>query len=122
MDQCAAERELLLHAARQLPSGAIRKRLESRGAQQLVDTPAPLLLRLPVEPPEEIDVLVDRQSWVEIAAETLWHVGDAGADVAAVPGTSHVAAEYHHPTGLNLAYARDQSLHGGFADTIRTDD
>jgi hypothetical protein len=93
VDQSAAQRQLLLHAAGKLSGRALGKRFELRRTQQLVDAPPPFLLLLREQATEEVDVLVHRQCGIEVTAEALRHVGDARTDAAAMRTVRHVAAE-----------------------------
>ena len=61
MDQRAAQRELLLHAARQLAGRPVGKRIEPGRDEQLVDTRAPLGLGLTEQAAEEIEILEHAQ-------------------------------------------------------------
>ena len=53
---------------------------------------------------EEVDVLGDGEGRVEIAAESLWHVGDARRHSAAMRDGAHVVAE--HPDVEALPHGR----------------
>src|SRR5690606_30796600 len=108
MDQCAAQPELLLHAARELAGRTVEERPQAGAAGQLVDAPATLVGRLAEQPAEELEVLRNRQRRVEIAPQALWHVGDARADVATVAPLGHVAVEHLHAAALDLPGAGDQ--------------
>ena len=83
MDQRAAERQLLLHAARELSGGPFEERIEAGRAGQIVDARLPLRLFLAEQAADEVEVLEHAEGRIKIAAEALRHVGDAGR--AALP-------------------------------------
>ena len=77
VDQRAAERQLLLHAAGELAGGPLEERVEAGRAGQIVDARFPLRLPLAEQPADEVQVFEHAERRVEIAAEALRHVGDA---------------------------------------------
>jgi RecA/RadA recombinase len=58
---------------------------------------------------------------VEIAAQSLGHVGDARALRRAVASLRHVAAERQNLAGLDPAHPRDEGEQGRFANAVRPD-
>jgi hypothetical protein len=121
VDQRAAKRQLLLHAARELAGRPVGKRSKAGRSQQLLDARRALGRRLAEQAAEVIDVLGDREARIEIAPEALRHVGDARHDVVAVRARGDVAAQRPDAAGLQAAHAGDQREQGRFADTIRPD-
>ena len=121
VDQRATQPQLLLHAAGQLARRALAKCSHAGAAQQVVDAPLALGSVLAEQAAEEVQVLEHRQCWIEVLAQTLRHIGDMWADVAAVAGVGHIAAEHFDAAFLQLACPGDQRQQAGFADTVRTD-
>ena len=77
VDQRAAERQLLLHAAGELAGGPLEERIEAGRAGQIVDARFPLRLPLAEQPADEVHIFEHAERGVEIAAEALRHIGDA---------------------------------------------
>jgi hypothetical protein len=122
VDQGAAEPKLLLHAARQLAGRPLGEGIEPGAPEQGLDPLAPLAPALAEQPAEERQVLGNREIHVEIAAQTLGHIGDPGAHQPPVGGAGHVAPEGHDPPALDLAGAGDEPEQGRFAHPVRPDD
>ncbi len=121
MDQRAAQAELLLHPARQLSCRPALEGVETRGLEQFVDPPPALRRALAEQAAMEIDILEDAQGRIEIAAETLRHIGDARTVHPAVGLVGHVAVEDDHTALLDHPYACDKGQQGRLADTVRSD-
>jgi len=121
VDQRAAEAELLVHAARELSGRAIAEGREPRGLEQLRDPRLARRARVAEEPAEEVRVLEDGERRVEVAAESLRHVGDARRHGRAEPARRHVAAERLDGARLDRARARDEPEQRGLPDTVGTD-
>jgi len=122
MDERAAERELLLHPARQLPRRPVRKGIETGRSEELPDAPLALGFGLAEKAAEEVEILEDAQRRVEVAAETLRHVGDAGQTRPAMLWVVHVAVEGEHLALLDPADAGNEREQCRFADAIRSDE
>src|SRR5262249_25127861 len=69
----------------------------------------------------KIDVLKNRQSWVEIAPETLRHVSDLWTNSCPITASREIGAEHFDFAFLNFSYAGDQRKQGRFPHAIRTD-
>ena len=74
------------------------------------------------EPPEVVDVLLDRQRRIEVAAQPLGVVGDARTDTAAMRRMAHVAAQHGQLTLLKPSRSRDQRQQRRFADPVGADE
>ena len=122
VDQRAAERQLLLHAARELAGGPLEERVEAGRAGQIVDARLPLRLALAEQPADEVHIFEHAERGVEIAAEALRHVGDAR--VCALPERCvlEVSIKRPHLAGLDLAHAGDQPEQRRFADAVGADE
>ena len=121
VDEGAAEAELLLHPAGELSGGPRLEGFEAGRGEQVGDAGAPLALSLSEQPAVEVDILEDAERRVEIAAESLGHVGDARALRRAVASLRHVAAERENLAGLDPTHPRDEGEQGRFADAVRPD-
>jgi hypothetical protein len=121
VDQGAAEPEFLLHAARELARRARQEGLQAGAGGQLVDALAALCGVVAEQATEELQVLLDRQRRVEVASQTLRHVGDARANAVAVALARHVAAQHLQATLLQLARAGKQRQQARLADAVGTD-
>ena len=121
VDQRAAQRELLLHAAGQLAGRPIRKRIEAGRSEQFVDAPFALGFGLVEEAAEKVEVLEYGQGRVEVAPKALRHVGNAGQARTAMLTVAHVAIQCYNFAFLDPAHARNQCEQRRFADTVRTD-
>src|SRR5581483_710748 len=121
VDEGAAQAELLLHAAGELPCRPIREGSQARAAQEIGDAPLALLPALPEQAAEEVHVLGDRQRRIEVLAEPLRHVGDARACQRAVPGLGHVAPEHVDATLLDDVGSGDEREEAGLAHAVRAD-
>ena len=106
MDQRAAQPELLPHAARQFLRRPVGERGQAGGIEQLGDAPVAFRPGLAEQAAEERDILAHAEIGVEVAAQTLRHVGDARAEPRAVSGTCHVAAEHLELTRSGCAWRR----------------
>ena len=122
VDERAAQAELLLHPARQLARRALLERVEAGRGEKVGDAPSALRRPLAEQAAVEVDVLEHAQRRVEVAAETLRHVGDARRLPRAVAPLGHVAAEHRHAAGLNPAHAGHEREQGRLADAVRPDD
>ena len=121
VDQRAAQAELLFHAAGKLAHRPVGEGGEPGGAQQFVDARPPLGPVLTIEPAEEMQVLGDRQSRIEIAPQPLRHEGDAGVALLPMRGRGDIAAQHAHLAGLQPLGAGDEAQQGRFAGTIGSD-
>jgi hypothetical protein len=121
VDERAAEPELLLHAARELAGRPVTEGREPGAGQQLLDAPPALGARLAEQATEEIDVVEDRQRRVEIAPQSLGHVGDAERHGAPDPARAHVAAQHLHGAVADRPGAGDQAEQGRLAHAVGTD-
>ena len=94
MDQGAAQPEFLLHAARELARGPIRKRRQRGGLEQLADAPLPFLAVITEQAGKKIGILEHRQGRIEVLAQPLGHIGNAGADRKAMLLIGHIAPQH----------------------------
>ncbi len=78
--ECGRERELLLHAARQVLGVAALERRESRELERGLGAPGPLGLGHTPQPREEVEVLAHGEVLIERKA--LRHVADARLDAS----------------------------------------
>ena len=122
VDQRAAERQLLLHAARELAGGAREERVESGRAGQIVDARFPLRLRLAEQPADEVHIFEHAERRVEVAAEPLRHIGYARVGALPEHLVPEVSIERPHLAGLDFAHAGDEPEQGRFADAVGADD
>ena len=120
--QCAAEADLLFHAARQLAGRAIRERAEAGGVEQFLDLRRARCSGKTEEPRHEVDVLLDAQLEIKVLAEALRHIGDARTSVAPVAGVGHIAVKRDHLSLLDRFRAGDQRHQCRFADAVGADD
>ena len=121
VDQCAAKAQLLLHAARKLSGRPVDEGAHPGALQQFGDPFLALLLAMAKQPAEEVDILEHRQGRIQVLAQALRHIGDARADIVAMVGIRHIAAQRLDPALLNGARAGDQREQAGFADSVRAD-
>ena len=122
VDQRAAKPELLLHAPGELARGPTRERRQASAIEQFRDARRPLRPGLAKQAPEEINVLEDRKRRIQIPSQPLGHVGDAGADRAAMGDTRHIAPEHVHRAFLDLAHPGDDREQRGFSDAVRPEE
>ena len=121
MDQCAAQPELLLHAAGQLACRSFGEGAEVGGGQQLGHARPALRAAEAEQGGEELDVLGNRQLGVEIMAQALEHKGDTRIEAGAMLAVGDGAAEYLQLTLLEDFHPGDQSQQAGLAGAIRAD-
>ena len=107
VNQRAAERQLLFHAAGKLAGGPVEERIETGRAGQVVD--ARLALRLPLaeQAADEVQIFEHAERGVEIAPETLRHVSDARVGALPERCVPEVSIERPHLAGLDLSYPGD---------------
>ena len=108
VDERAAEAQLLLHAAGKLAGGTGLELLEARRREQLVDLRAALGRGQSEQSAEKIDVLEHGERRVEVAAETLRHIGDAAADLAQCLLVGDGLVEDEDLARLNRLHPRDE--------------
>ena len=121
MDQGTAEPKFLLHATGQLASRSIAKGSQAGTVQQIVNAcraNAPVLIK---QPGKKVDVLRHRQGHVQVAPQSLGHVGDTRAHLAAKARLLKVALEQADSARLDLAHTGQQAEQGGLADAVRPD-
>ena len=94
VDQRAAQPQLLLHAARELPRWTIAEGRETGAFQEFRNPRVAFGLILAEQTSEEIHILEHRQGGIEVLAQPLRHVGDARANGAAMGGVGDVAAQH----------------------------
>ena len=121
MNERAAKPEFLPHAARQLLCLPVGEGRKPGAAQKLGNSPLPFVARLSKQAAEEFDVFVDTEVRIKVFAESLRHIGDAGADGVTVRGIRHVAVEHEYAAGLNLARAGDDAEQCRLTDPVGTD-
>ncbi len=122
VDQRAAQRQLLLHAARQLAGRPVGKGIETGRGEQLFDALFALGFGLAEQAAEEVEVLEHGQGRVQVAPEALRHVGDAGQARAAMLRVAHVAIQCEDLAFLDPAHAGNQREQRGLADAVRPDE
>src|SRR5262245_59120534 len=93
MNERAAQRQLLLHAAGQFARWSRRERIEPGGAEQTIDAGVAFLPGLSEQAAEEIDILLHREARVEVASDALRHIGQASRHDVAMRARGHVAAK-----------------------------
>ena len=108
MDQRAAQRELLLHAAGQLARWPIGKWRETGRGEQFGDARFALARGQAKEATKEVDILEDAERGIQIATQTLRHVGDARVAGAAVIDVFHIAAKGGDLAALDTAHPGNQ--------------
>ena len=121
MDEGAAQAELLLHAARELPCQAVREGIETGRSEKIGDACLALGASLAEEAGEEVDILPHAEIGVEVPAQPLRHVGDARADGVAMVPVRHVTGEHVDPSRLDPPRAGDEGEQRGLADAVRPD-
>ena len=121
VQQGAAQAELLLHAARQLAGRAVGKGGEAGGLQQVGDAALALGGVQAEEAAEELEVFGDAEVCVEVAAQTLRHIGDARLEGGAASAVGNVGAEDVDVALLDFLGGGDQAEQGRFADAVRAD-
>ena len=112
MHQRAAEARLLLHPAGELAGGAVGKRRETGRFQQPRDAGAALARGQTEKAGVEVDVFVNGQRRIEIAPQSLRHIGDAVRQRLAVGRLTHIAAEDVQRAALDTADAGDEREQG----------
>src|SRR6185312_2219560 len=105
VNERTTDAELLFHSARELTGGPVRKFGNARRFQERADSAVTLFGIQPEQATEEIDVLVDRQAGVQIAAEPLRHVCNASANGIAMVPIRHVSIQHLDAAVLHLARA-----------------
>ncbi len=105
-----------------LPAGRSPEGPEAGRPGQRLDAALALGAAMAEELAEEADVLGDGKRRVEVLAEPLRHVGDAGAGLLPVPRVGHVAAERGDAALLDAAGAGDQREQARLADAVRPDE
>jgi hypothetical protein len=73
------------------------------------------------QPAEEVDILEDAEGRIEITAEPLGHIGNAGAEAFEVGRVRQVAVEYDNLPTLDCAHAGNQRQQRRLADPVRSD-
>src|SRR5512140_1344224 len=74
------------------------------------------------QPAEEVDILEYRQARIQVASQSLGHVGDSGTDLPAVSRISHVSAQRLHRAHLDPAGAGNQSEQTRLSHSVRPDE
>ena len=122
MHQRAAETRFLLHPAGEFAGGAVGKRREAGRVQQPPDAGAALACGQAEKAGVEVNVFINRQRRIQIAPQSLRHIGDAVRQREAVGGLAHIAAEDVQFTALDAAHTGDEREQGRFADAVRADE
>ena len=117
--QGGAQRDLLLHAARQLAGRTGMERVERGGTHQALNARVTLGRRYPEEARREIDVVVDGERAVQVAAQALRHVGHAGRQFTAKGGIGHIPTQHSQATGLQFLDTCHEPQQGGLAHPVR---
>src|SRR5690606_37462905 len=69
----------------------------------------------------EVEVLLHAEGRIEVFAEALRHVGDAGVAAAAMRGVAHVSAENRYLARLDAPHACEKAEKRRLADAVRAD-
>ena len=104
VDQRAAQRKLLLHAAGELAGGPIGERIEASAAQEVIDAGLAFGGLLTEQSANEVQVLEDAEGGVKIAAEALRHVRHSRVAALAMLWIAQVTAECPHRSRLDLPH------------------
>ena len=118
VNQGAAQSQLLLHAAREFARRARQEGLETGAGGKDVNAPPSLTGGVTKQTAEKLEVFLNGERRVEVAAKPLRHVGDARTDCLAVPALGHVAAERLHLALLGGAGAGKQRQQARLAHPI----
>ena len=122
VDQRAAEAELLLHPARELPGRALAEASQASGDEQLVDPRLALGAGVAEEAPEEVHVLEDRERRIQVSAESLRHVGDPARRHGANGDVAEVAAQDLDRSSLDRPRRGHEAEKRRLADAVGPDD
>ena len=121
VDKGTAQPQLLFHTAGQLAGGTVPERQQPGSFKQPVNLILPGGASQTKQIGEEGDVLVHRQRMVEITAQSLGHIGNAGGDPVTKPLAAHIAAKHLQLAGLQLTGTGKQAQQCGFAHPVRAD-
>ena len=119
VDQCAAQPELLFHAARELARRAIGKALQVSRLEQLLHALFAFFFRQAEQRAEKADVFTDGQFGVEVAAQPLGHKGNQRVQRVAVMAVINRAAQYLKGALLEFFDPGNQPEQARFARAIR---
>ncbi len=121
MDQRAAQPELLLHSPRKLACRPIHKRRQAGGSGQRRDAPVPFAPVMTEQARKEREVFGDRQRRIEIASQSLRHIGDPRQHPASRGSIAHIDTQRFDAAGLDLTGAGDEREQTRLAHAVRTD-
>ena len=93
VDEAATKPELLPHAARQFLRRTVGKGCEPGALEKLGDSRVPFGTGLPEQAAEKLDVLADAEVRIKVLAQSLRHIGDAGADRGPMRRIRHAPVE-----------------------------
>jgi len=102
--------------------GAVGKGGKAGCVQETLDARAAFAALKTEEAGVEIDVFVNAEGRVEVAPQSLRHVGDAVREGKTVARAGHVAVENAHLPALDAAHAGDDAEQGAFTDAVRADE
>ena len=122
MDKGAAEADFLFHPAGEFAGGAVGEGGEAGRVQEALDARAAFAAVKTEEAGVEVDVFVNAEGGVEVAPQSLRHVGDAVREGEAVARAGHVAVKDAHLPALDAAHAGDDAEQGAFANAVRADE
>ncbi len=122
VDEGAAEADFLFHPAGEFAGGAVGEGGEAGRVQEALDARTAFAAFKAEEAGVEVDVFVNAEGGVEIAPQSLRHVGDAVREGKAVARAGHVAVKDAHLPALDAAHAGDDAEQGAFADAVRADE
>ncbi len=122
VNQRAAEAHLLLHAARELAGGTLRKGPSPVASSSCFTIACGAPPGEPEQPRHEVHVVVDAELEIEVLAQALRHVSDTRPDCAAMAQLADVAAEDRDLALLQLLRAGDQRHQRRLSDAVRAHD
>ena len=122
VDEGAAEADFLFHPAGEFAGGAVGEGGEAGCIQEAPDARAAFAALKAEEAGVEVDVFVNAEGGVEVAPQSLRHVGDAVREGKTVARAGHVAVEDAYLAALDAAHAGDNAEQGAFTDAVRADE
>ena len=119
MNQRAAQRQFLFHAAGQFAGRPVGKRIQTGRGEQVLNAPFALAPGLVEQAAEEVEILEYGQGRVEVAPEALRHIGNAGQAQPAMLGVGHIAIQCEDLAFLDPPHPCNQRKQSGLADAVR---
>ena len=103
------------------PDSFFAGRSANGAGEQFGNARLSLAAGVPEQTAEKFDVFADAEVGIEVPAQALRHIGDAGADRGAMRGIRHVAAEHTNFSRLDLPDAGNDTQQRRFADAVGAD-